>query len=164
MLQRVTLSLAINDDWDAGDTAQVYTDRGTGTLDMTRPLLAKPLDLFPGRHRGRGVGRQPVGIGRVESGRASRPRVRLGRHRVGITPVGSEPKVLGIAVDVPPSSDTWKFGIEITNRFGNVQAGPISTVDVVLSGTEPAPAASFAFVSYDGGSDQVTFSFSKDAE
>lgn len=162
--QTVTLRVPIESSWDGGTRLQVYCDKGTGTVDPTKPLLARPVAVFPGQHAAVGLGRQPVGRGRVGDSKPARKRRGLGRTRVGITPVGRTPPVIDITVHVPPAFGTWKFAVQAIDRDGNVQTDALQEIAAVVSGTEPAPPKSFAMASYDSGSDQVTFDFSTDAE
>ena len=155
--QTITVRVPVNDAWDASDRLQVYTDFGSGTIDLTKPLLSRQSGLFTGQHPARGVGRQPVGRGRVGSGKASRARGGVGRTRVGRTPVGRTPPFVDLIVDVPAEFGTWKFAVGAVDRDGTVQSGGLQETSLVVSGTDPPPLASFAFDSYDGGNDQVTF-------
>ncbi len=162
--QRVILPIPIADGWDAGDRLQVFTDWGDGTIDTSTPLLARPLNIFPGQQRAKPLGRQPVGRGRVGDHKASRPRRGLGRTRIGRTPVGTTPAVIHVPVDVPPAFATWKFAAQVVDVNGNVQSEDPAEISAVVSGTEPGPLASFALDSYDDGTDQATFAFAVDDE
>ncbi len=162
--QTVLLTVPISGAWDAGDRIEVFTDFGDGSLDMAAPLLVRGLDLFPGRQAARPVGRRAVGRSRVGDGHASRPKPGVGHSVVGVTPVGRTPTYVPVAVDVPAAFGKWKFGVRVVDADGNVQGGGLQEIELVVSGTEPAPLTSFAFASYDSESDQVTFDIVRSAE
>lgn len=162
--QRIILPIPIDADWDAGDRIQVYTDWGDGTIDLSRPLLARPMDVFPGQQRAKPLGQQPVGAGRVGDFKANRPRRGLGRTRVGMTPVGTTPSVIDVPVDVPPAYGTWKFAAQVVDVHDNVQAEAPAEISAVVSGTEPPPVATLLLIIYSPGTDQATFAFWLDAE
>lgn len=164
MKQTVMLRVPIDDDWDAGVRLQVYTDFGTGTIDTDSPLLQRGLDLFPGKHRARGVGTQPVGVGRLGDHKAARPRAGIRHAIVGQTAVGTSPPFVVIPVQVPAAFGAWKFGVEAVDANGNVQGGGLAEVTAMVSGTEPPPLKSLSLVGYDATKDQLTLSFTREAE
>lgn len=162
--QAVTLRVPIHEDWDAGDRLQIYTNFGSGEVDTDKPLLRRPVEIFPGQQRSRGLGRQPVGIGRVGDFKAARPRRGLGTTRAGVTPVGTTPAVIEVTVDLPAAFGKWKFAAKAIDRHGNVQSGDLEVIEAVVSGTEPPPLEAFSYNGYDSETDQVSFDFSKGAE
>jgi len=162
--QTVMLRVPVDEAWDAGDALQVYADSGTGTVDLAKPLLARPAALFPGQHAAKGIGRQPVGRGRTGDLKARRSRPGMGRARVGITKVGKSPAVLQVPVEIPAAFGNWKFAVKVVDRLGVVQTAAAAELQVVVSGTEPPPLSAFAFDSYDQGADVLTFSFIKGSE
>lgn len=164
MKQTVILRVPIEDDWDAGARLEVFTDFGHGSVDYTRPLLQRGLDLFPGQHGGRGVGVQPVGVGRVGDHKAARPAVGIGSSIVGITPVGTAPSYVEIPVSVPAAFGAWKFAVRAVDGQGNVQSEEAVESTVLVSGTEPPPLRTFALDSYDAIKDRLTFWFSRETE
>lgn len=162
--QAVTLRVPIDESWDAGASLQVFCDFGSGTIDTSKPLLRRPREVFAGQRAARGVGLQPVGIGRTGDFKASRPRGGLGRTRVGVTPLGTTPPFIDVTVDVPPAFGVWKFAAQVLDRDGNPQSGPLQEISAVVSGTQPAALKSFSLFGYDAGADQVIFDFTTDAE
>lgn len=164
MKQAITLRVPIHEDWDAGDRVQVFTDFGTGTVNLTKPLLPRPVSVFPGKHRARGLGSQPVGSGRVKDGRASRPHRGIRTTRVGRTPVGNAEPFVALTVNVPAAFGQWKFAVRVVDAFQNVQAGGEQEIEAIVSGTDPMPLRRLDFDSYDGGSDQVTFNLTRNTE
>jgi len=159
--QTITLRVAVDEDWDAGDGVQVYSDFGGGEVDTDRPLLAAPFDLFPGQQRARGVGVQPVGLGRVGDGKARRPRTGIGQAIVGVTPVGTATPFVEIPVEIPAGFGTWKFAVQAVNSEGVVQGEALAEIAAVVSATEPPPLRSFGLSSYDSETDQVVFNFTE---
>lgn len=162
--QTIILRVAIDENWDAGDRLQVFTDSGSGVVDMSKPLLRRPFALFPGQQPAQAYGRQPYGFGRHGDNLASRPATGGLMSIYGTTPHGGTLVAVEVAVEVPPAFGVWKFAAQVVDGFGNVQAGGPLELAVLVSGTQPAPPAAFGFVSYDAPSDRVTFGFSKDAE
>lgn len=155
--QPIQLRVPISADWDAGDRLEVFTDFGTGSLDMDTPLLSRAANPFPGEQPAKPVGLRTVGKGRVGDSRAGRARTGIGQSRVGVTPVGTTPDCIDLEVDVPAAFGPWKFGVRAVDAEGTVQAGGIQEISLVVSGTEPDPPTAFAFNNHDSGSDQVTF-------
>lgn len=162
--QTVLLRVEIEDTWDAGDRLQVYTDQGSGTIDLNKPLLKRPLEIFPGQQAGQPYGRQPYAVGRHGDNLASRPPNGIAGTIYGTTPHGGALVAIEVAVEVAPAFGKWKFAAQVMDGHGNVQTAALQELSAMVSGTDPAPPAEFALVSYDAPSDRVTFSFSKDAE
>ena len=89
--QLVTVRVPVPAGFDGGDLIQVYTDWGGGSIDTSKPLLARPYDPFGGAERARSIGRQPVGRGKVGGRLPARKRRGVGRGRLGVTAVGKSP-------------------------------------------------------------------------
>lgn len=155
--QSITIRFPYDNGWDAGDRVQVFCDFGSGTIDVSKPLLSRAVELFPGKTRARGFGQQPLGVGRFGDGKAARPPGALGRTIFGVTPFGTAPPLFGVVVDAPPVHGAWKFAARAVDRFGNVQAASLAEKSVYLSATDPTPIGRFALASYDAGTDVVTF-------
>ena len=162
--QTVLLKVGIPEGWDAGDRVQVYTDFGTGSVDLTKPLLARAFDVFPREHPARSYGRQPYGRGRLGDGKAPRRTTGIGRTIHGKTPYGTAPPLVKIPVQVPAAFGTWKFAVRVVDQAGNPQSAALEVITAVVSGTEPPPLASFTFDSYDAETDQVIFAFTRSVD
>ena len=164
-LQRVTLRVPIPGGWDAGGRVQVYTDSGSGTVDTSKPLLARAVEVFPGAVASRGFGITAFGSAQFGDNKPSRPHVAVfGRELFGKTPFcNPEPFVL-VGVDVPAAFGKWKFAVEAVDRFGNTQSGGVQEIEAMVSGTEPPPLKSFAVNGYDDPTDRLTFDFVTNAE
>ena len=155
--QTVTLRVPVDDDWDAEDRVQVYTDFGSGMIDMTRPLLSRQRDVFPGQHHARGFGEQPFGVGRFSDFKAERPVSGFEQTPFGVAPFGTPGPFVELTVDVDAAHGKWKFAVKAVDRDGTVQGGALQETSVVVSGTDPPPLARFAFNGYDGVNDQAIF-------
>ena len=155
--QSVTLAVPYDDAWDAGDRLQVFTDFGSGTIDVSQPLLARAVEIFPRQFPARGLGQQPLGVGQAGNGKAARPPGKAGRTILGVTPLGTAPPLLDVSVDAPPVFGTWKFAARAADRYGNVQAASLAEATTCVSATEPTPLATFRLASYDAGTDVFTF-------
>jgi hypothetical protein len=162
--QTVTLRVPIDDDRDGGDRMQVYTDLGTGTVDTAKPLLSRGAEVFPGYPPGEGLGDDPIGEYAIGDSRPPLRRTGIGEEELGNDPIGEGTAEREIDVNVPAGFGRLKFAVEVADAYGNVQAGAAQEVTVLVSGTEPSPLRSFTFGSYDAPSDQVTFSFARNAE
>jgi hypothetical protein len=160
--QLLTLQVPIDDSYDAGDTLQVFTDFGSGTVDTSKPLLAKTLAMFPTKHPAAGVGRTPVGVGRLGDMRPARPVRGIGAARTGRTPLGTAPVYLAVNVEVPAAFGKWKFAARITDRFGVVQGGALQTFESMVSGIEPPALEALTFQSVSGG--QAIFGFTRGSD
>ncbi len=159
MRQAIRFKVPVDEGWDAGDRLQVFTDGGTGAIDLTKPLLVRGHDVFPGRDRLGGVGRRPVGVGRVGDSRAARPRGGIGRTRVGVTPVGTAPPFVTVVVDVPAAFGAWKFAVQAIGADGVVQSAALVETTIVVSGTDPDPLDSLTINGFDQPSSVLTFDF-----
>ena len=165
MKTAVTIKVPIDPDWDGETRLQVYTDRGGGTVDTTDPLLPRPVEVFPGALRAKGFGRFPLGRGRFGSNKPAYPRNGgFFDQRFGTGALGRSKPFVRLTVNVPAVFGKWKFAVEAIDAEGNVQSDPITEVARILSAAEPPTIKSFAFGSYDGGTDQVTFSLRVNTE
>lgn len=162
--QTIQLRIAIDDAWDAGDRIQVYTDFGTGSVDLTKPLLPQAFDVFPGEEPSQGYGVQPYGLGRVGDFKADRPHQGIGSAIYGVTPYGTAPPFVEVEVDVAAGFGNWKFAIQIVDRDGTPQGGALQEISAVVSGTDPSPLCRFTFNNHDAPSDQVTFDITVNTE
>lgn len=163
--QTIILRTVIDEDWDAGTRLQVYTDRGTGTIDTSKPLLARPLEVFPGSVAANGFGTEPFGANRFGDQGPARPGTAvLDRQVFGQTPFGGGEEIIDVPVEVPAAFGKWKFVVQAIDRHGNAQSGALTEIEGVVSGTDPAPLSEFALFGYDAGTDQATFSFTRNTE
>ena len=161
----VKLRVPYPDQADAGDALQIYTDFGSGTVDTGKPLLATPLQLFPGRKkRFEGIGTEVIGVNAV-GGLASPPlRSGIGNEIIGQTPVGAGEPFLDVVVLIPPGFGKYKFAAELVDENGNKQAAALPEVQAMVSSIDPPTVKSFSFGSYDGVTDTVTLDFTKNTE
>jgi len=161
----VELRIPIPDAAKAGDRVQVYTDFGSGTVDMTAPLLADPAPLFPSGSRRVQTAKDFPAKGAAKSGR---PAARLSETASTISDFkqGSKAfrKVIEVRVFVPPGYGTFRFYAQLVDAAGNVQGGTLPLIEVFLSGVNPPPVRSFALASYDSGADQLTFNVERNEE
>lgn len=162
--QAVTLRVDVDDAWDAGDRLQVYTDRGSGAIDLTRPLLSRPCDLFPGQHPAKTFGEQPFGTGRFGDFKASRTPTGFEQTPFGIAPFGLPAPSIELTVEVEAAHGAWKFAVGAIGDDGTAQAGALQETTVVVSGTDPPPLDTFTFNSFDEPNDQVIFDFAQGSD
>ena len=166
MMMPITLRVPYPSAADAGDRLQIYTDFGTGTVDHAKPLLARPIELFPGEtKRFAGHGTEAYGQSRYGIGRASPPKgPGHGAERYGSTPHGSVPRSIDLVVEVPPAFGTHKFEVELQDSEGNAQGGSLPQLAAMVSGTRPPTLSSFAYDSYDDVNDLIQFTFTRNTE
>jgi hypothetical protein len=157
---RKVLRIAIDAAWRHDDRLQLYTDSGTGTIDTERPLLSRPLRMFPGALPARTSGDHPSGM--VPSGADIPAYPHLGGQDewpAGSIPSGTAVPYIEVPVYVDQGFGTWLFSAEIVDGAGNVQSDPMVEFTHVVSGEEPPALSAFAFASYDAPTDRATFSF-----
>lgn len=160
----VTLKIPVVAGWRALDGVQVFTDYGTGTIDTDRPLLATPRRLFPkekrdrvkhGGHGSAAYGASPAGevtaVPQRRSGHASDPHASVA--------YGAGKDYAELMVMVPQDYGAWKFAARVEDGAGN-QQGSLVELTHFISGEEPLIPGTFAYSSYDSGTDVVTFSLS----
>jgi hypothetical protein len=152
------LRVPCDDTWKANDRVQVYTDYGTGELDMDAPLLSRPLAMFPGVHFPGGYGRNAYGSTPYGNRRpAWQNKGGYGRTKYGSVPYGQGEPYINVSVDIEDAHGDWTFGVEVVDGAGNPQSGAVAETTYHVSGEDPAPAGTFAFSSYDSESDQCEF-------
>lgn len=161
---QVDLRVELIPAWRASDRAQIYTDFGSGTIDTDNPLLKTPAALFPDDPRDRvanaGYGEEPYGRAPYGHERAvSEPLQGYGGDQYGEVIYGGQTRTVVIPVQIPQAYGSWKFAAQAVDGAGNLQ-GALSEFTQFVSGEDPPVLASFAFSSYDSGSDKVTFTFS----
>lgn len=165
MKETINLRTPIPTDWEEGTAVQVYTDRGSGTVDLTKPLLPTPYRVAGDGGRVKtGFGHVPYGRGRFGHGRPSRPRTGYGHGRYGHTPYGRTDRFVDVPVSVTPTFGPWKFQVAAVDAAGNVQAAGLFEIIRVVSSTTPPAVRDFAFGSYDSINDQISFNLTLNLE
>ena len=166
MRTAVKIRVPYPDGADAGDRIQVFTDFGSGTIDLNRPLLAQPKAVFRGaRKRFAGHGTEVYGESAYATGRqAPDPGLGHGAEIYGVTPYGTVPETMEIAVTVPPAYGLHKFSGRLMDAAGNPQGAALPEVTVFVSSVQPPGLATFEFVSFDAGTRTATFGFTKNKE
>ncbi|MEK6677002.1 MAG: hypothetical protein AABZ47_15290 [Planctomycetota bacterium] len=165
MRETIALRTIIPEAWSGGTGIQVYTDFGSGTVDLNRPLLPTPYRVVDdGGRRRSGFGHVPFGRGKFGHGTGGRPRKGFGHTRFGHTPFGATERFFDVPVTIRPTFGPWKFKIAAVDEAGNVQGGAFVEIIRVVSGSEPPSVRSFSFSSYDSINDQMTFEVSLNTE
>jgi len=166
MLTAVRLRVVIPRQADAGDGLQIYSDFGTGTVNMSRPLLAAPAALLEStvqRSRGYGTGAH----GKAVHGMERWPRARLsghGRENYGKDPYAVMQRVMDVSVLMPPLYALVKFAGQIVDAAGNAQGGLLPEIELFLSAEEPPTLRRFEFSEYDAENDRVSFAIAENTE
>lgn len=144
--------------WEAGTRIQVYEDRGTGTVDYTRPLLGRPLEVFPGQVAATVLLARRVSDGTLGDGRPLRRQGGLGeRSSAGGLALIPPPSYVDVTVSVRTGYGMRKFGVKAFNAAGIPQGTAAVELEHFVSGTDPRPVERFAFDSFDGGTRRVRF-------
>jgi hypothetical protein len=161
----VELRIPIPDAAKAGDRFQVYTDFGTGAIELSSPLLPEPVAIFPGGERRATTAKTFSAKGSAKSGR---PAVRIREGAASISSLKLGPKAfrpfLEVVVRVPFGYRNFKFAAQLLDAAGNPQAAPLEEITVFLSGANPPSMRSFELAGYDAGIDQLTFNVSRNDE
>ena len=161
----VTLRVEIDDAWDAGMCLQVYTDRGSGTIDTDAPLLAEPMEVFPNALPSAGFGAFPFGAGEFGSNRPGRPQNGgFGDQPFASVGFGTSSPYVLVTVNVPAAFGAWKFAVESLDAEGNAQGAALVELQRIVSGTEPVQLQSFGVSSYDSQNDVLTLTLSRNTE
>lgn len=159
----VILDIEVEDDWTHDHELEVFTDNGTGTLEST-PILSAPLKAF-------GVGEAPTTWNQQRwnglpwNGVAHRKQKKT---RWNGWPWNAAPflwnglgNFIRVLVYVNQGAGEYKFGARAFDVAGNEQAGSTVEITKFVSGEQPTPLSAFTFVSYDGGSDRISWSVSE---
>jgi hypothetical protein len=147
-------------------TVQMFTDFGSGTIDLAKPLLAHPKAVFRGaRKRFAGHGTEVYGESSHATGRQTPdPGPGHGSEIYGVTPYGTVPETMEVTVTVPPAYGLHKFSGRMLDAMGNPQGAALPEVTVFVSSVQPPSLATFEFVSFDAGTRTATFGFTKNRE
>jgi len=157
----VLVRVPVQSTWVYGTRINVYTDRGTGTIDTSRALNRTPIKVF---------GESPDPLGGVGDGAAGKvpigsaqPKAK-GDGELGHWEFGEDPNGLAAGtgyVEVVCWIDQIvgdvKFGALAVDAAGNPQGGAMVEWTQYVSGDRPAPLTTFAFSQYDEANDQVEF-------
>lgn len=153
MLMLVNIRVPIQASWKPGDTLQLYTDEGDGSVDTSQALLSSPVPVFPNQDRALGYGAHAYGVnpygddtgndGNVSGGYGDAP---YGDH-----PYGESASYVSIWIEVENTFGAWLFTAEVTSGAGIVQTDSLVTVTVVLAGEDPDPPESLVFASLSSG-------------
>jgi len=160
----VVIRVNVDEAWHAGTRLQLYTDRGTGTVDTNAPLLPVAVPVF-GENVRAAYGVQPFGRGRFGTSKPRLPRGGVGTITWGKTPFGeTPPPSLDLGVQVSAAFGAWKFQARAVDAAGNPQPGVLGETQRVVSGTRPTRPLAFAFDSYDAPTDRATFAFALNSD
>ena len=152
------VKIPIHASWKPGDTLQLYTDEGDGSVDTTKPLLATPVPVFPNQERVLGYGAGPYGAGPYgdDTGQPQGGAGGYGDVPYGDGPYGDSVAYVSVWVEVTNVFATWLFTAEVTSGAGTVQTDSLVDVTVQLDGEDPEPPASFAFSRLTSGQMEFT--------
>lgn len=161
-LSRMTVSLHIEVDpaWRTSDRLQIYTDKGTGTVDTAVELLTEPVAIFPDDARDlvehAGYGEDPYGETPYGGEEVAAPDGGYGEAPYGEVPYGEDPWMVIVEIQIPQAFGNWKFSAQVIDGAGNPQ-GALTEFTQFVSGEDPPQLASFNFASFNSGTDKVTF-------
>lgn len=136
---------------DAGDAVQMYTDAGSGTVDLAKPMLARPKAIHATGRRSRGLGSGVLGRGPL--GQATPPvesNGGLGSGLLGAGALGSSAEFVEAVIAVRPMYGVLKVAARVVDREGNVQ-GSAPEIAVMVSSSTPPGMRSFAYESMQSG-------------
>lgn len=159
------LRVPIPDAAKAGDRMQIYSDFGDGSIDLSRPLLPEPVEIFAGAARRVLKAKDYPAKGSAKSGR---PPARLSEAlgTIGDFKKGSKAfrPYVEIVVHVPAAYGNHKFAAQLVDTAGNAQGGTLPETTVFVSAPTPPGVRSFELAGHDSGTDQVTFNVTRNTE
>ncbi|MEK6798033.1 MAG: hypothetical protein AABZ12_03630 [Planctomycetota bacterium] len=162
-LTAITLRVPYPADADVGDRIQAYTDKGSGTVDFGKPLLARPAAMFAeGTERFHGYGREVYGDGCYGLGFAAPQDGGHGEETYGDTDYAETAATAEITVQVPAAYRSHKFAVKLIDAEGNVQGGAAPEIAAMVASTDPPETESLSFDSYAGG--RVKLAFTRNGE
>jgi len=136
-------------------TAEVYFDRGTGEIDYTEPLSARPIRIWPSRHDKAGFGMSRFGAG--DLGYDSAAAVGFGNGSFGNGQFGLDADRIEWVSPVL-SAGAYRFAVRVCDSAGNQSASSESGEVVVIPGARPAENATIS--SFDKVTNQLVLSVS----
>ncbi len=147
------IRVPIHSSWKPGDTLQLYTDEGDGSIDTSKGLLANPVPVFPGQNRALGYGAFGYGTNPYgdDTGNDRRAVGGYGDAPYGDQPYGESASYVTVWLDVEDTFDTWLFTAQVTSGAGIVQTDSLVNFTVVMAGEDPEPPVSFSFTSLSSG-------------
>ena len=158
----VTLMVPLASSWPAEATLELYTNGGSGEVDLTDPLWARALPT--GRHvrQPKGLGLDPLGempLGLTGPDYVAET-LGLGEIPLGDGPLGESIEIAEVEVQVEQGCGMYKFAAKVRDGEGNFQGDAAVEFDHFVAGTDPPQLKSLTYGSYDSENDQCSFAFS----
>jgi hypothetical protein len=148
---RVRLTLLRSQTLPVGATADIYHDGGTGQIDYATAVDGAPIPIWPCRQDKAGFAVAQFGTG--DFGYDSAAAIGFGKGALGLGQFGLDADFLEwISPSLPLGR--YRFGVRITDAFGN--AGPAFETDAVPVVPGAKPAAGLDVASFDPQTNQLT--------
>ena len=151
----VRLILLRNQDLPIGATANIYFDHGTGQIDYASALNGSPISMWPCLQDKAGFGTAQFGAG--DFGYDSAAALGFGRGAFGRGQFGLDVDAIKW-VSPPLPVGTYRFGVKITDSWGNESLASESEAIAVMPAARPA--ASLDIVTFDQQTNQLVLSVS----
>ncbi|UCG56831.1 MAG: hypothetical protein JSU70_18435 [Phycisphaerales bacterium] len=153
---RVKITLLRSQGLPAGATANIYCDNGTGQVDYETPVNDSPISIWPSWQDKAGFAMSTFGLG--DFGWDSAAAIGSGKGSFGYGQFGLDADAIEW-VSEPMSMGSYKFGVKVTDKYGNQSNA--SEIDVT---TTPAatPAAGLSVSSFDKHSNKLVLSMVDD--
>jgi hypothetical protein len=148
---RVRLVLLRSQTLPLGATANVYFDNGTGTIDYTEPLNARPIRIWPCPQDKAGFGAARFAEG--DFGWDSAASVGLGIGAFGRGQFGLDADAIEWVSPVL-SLGTYRFGVRIADASAG--EGPASETGPIVVVPAATPATGLDIASFDESTNQLT--------
>lgn len=147
---RVRIVLLRSQSLPIGATAQVYFDNGTGQINYDDPLTGSPIQIWPARQDKAGFAMSGFGLG--DFGYDSAAAVGFGRGGFGNGQFGLDADTIEW-ISPPLKGGIYKFGVRISDEFGN-QSSAVETEPITVT---PAarPADELRVMSFDNQTNRL---------
>ncbi len=147
---RVRIVLLRSQNLPAGATANIYYDSGTGQIDYENPLNDSPIQIWPSWMDKAGFGMAAFGIG--DFGWEGAAAVGFGKGSFGNGQFGMDADTIEW-ISRPLPLGTYKFGVKVTDQYGN-ESSPSETGSVTVI-PAPRPAELLSITSFDKEKNQL---------
>jgi hypothetical protein len=150
---RVRLSLLRSQTLSFRAMANIYYDNGTGQIDYATPLNAAPIPIWPCMHDKAGFGLSQLGMG--DFGYDSAASIGFGKGAFGHGQFGLDADTIEWLSPALPLG-TYRFGVRITDAFGNEGPAAETTSITVVPAIQPAVGLTVA--TFDQSTNELTLS------